>query len=79
MSYGQRYFIASCCCLDQFFRKKKLLHKGSLDVYETFDPAIIIWENLGVSLAKKCGYWLSVTGTITLQLMVSYWVQIYFQ
>jgi hypothetical protein len=44
-----RAFVQMCCCLDNFFKKKKLLRKGYLDVTEAIDPHIINWEYVGIT------------------------------
>ena len=79
ISWFQRYFIANCCCLDGFFRRKKLLQKGFPAIREVVDPQTVIWENLGVSFAYRCNQNMKTYMVILATLFVSFWGFYYFQ
>lgn len=73
-----RVIISYCCCLDSFFKKKKLIQKGYLTVNETVDPQIIAWENLGHSFGRKCMYRMISSALILMALAVGFGGQVYF-
>ncbi len=74
----QKLCASYCCCLDFYFKKKKLLQKGYLSVQETTDPKIIIWENLAVKNLKNflIGSQTFMIGFMIL--FVGFWGQVYF-
>lgn len=74
-----RAVVSHCFCLDNFFKKKRLLNKGNITVVTTVDPEIILWENLGVHLHQKCCNWLLVMLVMLLIFIVNFWGQVYFQ
>ena len=45
----KRTLVTNLCCLDQFFKKKRLIQDGNLTINDTVDPQIILWENIGIS------------------------------
>ena len=79
ISWFQRYFIANCCCLDGFFRRKKLLQKGFPSIREVVDPQTVIWENLGVSFAQRCNQNMKTYMVVLMTLFISFWGFYYFQ
>jgi hypothetical protein len=67
------------CCLDQFFRKKRLLRTGTISAIEAVDPQIILWENLGVSPFYRACEYLKI-GTVMLCIfIVNFLGMLYFQ
>jgi hypothetical protein len=49
----KRLFVTKICCLDHFFRKKRLVQEGSMTINEAVDPQIILWENIGLNDTSK--------------------------
>lgn len=52
ISSFKRTFVTYACCLDQFFKKKRLrgvVQEGNMTINDTVDPQIILWENIGLS------------------------------
>jgi hypothetical protein len=66
-----RTCLSFCCCLDKFFKKKMLIQKGMPTVSEAVDPKIIVWENLGISFARKCAFRTITMTLILMALLVS--------
>jgi hypothetical protein len=45
----QRMIATKLCGFDQFFKKKRLVQQGDMNVKDVVDPQTVIWENVGVS------------------------------
>ena len=43
-----------CCCCDKKTYERKVFHKKWLKVEEAVEPALINWENLGLSAKARC-------------------------
>lgn len=75
----KRTFVTYFCCLDQFFKKKRLVQDGNLTINETVDPQIILWENIGIrmwsNIYNRAFVFTAVVGT----LIFSYCGQYYWQ
>ena len=52
ISSFKRTFVTYACCLDQFFKKKRLrgvVQEGNMTINDTVDPQIILCDNIGLS------------------------------
>jgi hypothetical protein len=38
INWFKRVVVTNFCCLDQFFKKKRLVQEGNLTIRETVDP-----------------------------------------
>jgi len=75
----KRTFVSYFCCLDQFFKKKRLVQDGNLTINETVDPQIILWENIGISMGSNIYNRAFVFTAVVGTLIFSYCGQYYWQ
>ena len=68
----QRGFVQMCCCLDNLFKKQKLLRQGYLDVIEAIDPYIINWEHVGITTWQVAKLNTITTLLVVLMLVISF-------
>ena len=79
ISTTKKYFVTYFCCLDQFFKKKRLVQEGNMVINETVDPQIIMWENIGISMYTQIKNQLFVMNAVFWSLFFSYCGQYYWQ